>query len=77
MHQVNIASCKTNEKGKKNCERWLEECQKLMGIALSVNNKAKMKLGREAVALTGIELFQSYLQGLPAHLKNFKRLMLP
>lgn len=48
-----------------------------MAISLSVNNKAKMKLGREAVALTGIELFQSYLQGLPAHLKNFKRLMLP
>lgn len=77
MHQANIASCNAGKESKKHYEKWLEECQKLMAIALSVNNKVKMKLGREAVALTGIELFQSYLQGLPTHLKNFKRLMLP
>lgn len=77
MHQINIASCNAEKEGKQHYGRWMEECQKLMAIALSVNNKAKMKLGKESVVLTGIELFQSYLQGLPGHLKNFKRLMLP
>jgi hypothetical protein len=84
MHQINISSSRAASKegvgvgvGTGRYEKWLEECQKLIVIALVLNNKTKMKLGKETVALAGIDLFQSYLQGLPAQLKNFRRLMLP
>jgi hypothetical protein len=36
-----------------------------------------MKLGKETIAIAGIELFQSFLQGLSAKYNVFRKLMLP
>lgn len=59
MHQINIVNSKLSKMKDKSpkvqkYEECYRKCQKLMVVSLVLNNKAKMKLGKESTVIASI-----------------------